>query len=662
MGKVLKANAPTLDAWVRADFGSNQSEVWVTFGLAFTSAALAVWTSGTSGYLCDALRSTGVRISGCDIDTGLWELLGSGVQSAVPPPVAETFQTIEFHIVDDGTLDLYVDGAFVITDSAFSAASIRKVRIGLIDTFADPDNVAYFDNVLMGTTRGAGDLFADDFEDGTLDAWTTTSGDVSVVDDPFPATAIEGIVWAPDDAALEVNPTWVRLDADPYRLATSYQIIRGRSSETDKVTTGTATVAFRDTTGILDPTNPSSPFWDSDLNITKLDPMTQAAISLKNPITDEWHTLFRGFVAENGHDLDMFTQEQGFDVVTWSLVDAFDLFANVILTHGTHGDTPSLASFPNIYYQGTPSNLPGESDVFVHVDQRIAKLLDDAGWPGTGNTIDVDNLRNIFSGNVSVQGTVYSRLDSLLSALFDACDAEFPGIGNFYMSKDGVATFHGRFARFFPDRPGYNINHWYVGNLQEAALDPTIIPHTSPLQFHRSKDDIIDASYALPQGVDETDGGVVHSSDATSISKYGYRSNNFDGLIVSAGHGVPGDDNAPTTAVQEANKFAAYYVGNYATPQDRVGTLRFTGRSPEMVGAPALWDFLTRVELGDVVTLTSAHAGGGGFDADFFVEQIRYTVSPGKSNDLPNVVCEAEVSPATFFSYNPFGSHDSGDS
>ncbi len=473
---------------------------------------------------------------------------------------------------------------------------------------------------------------------------------------------VEGIVWAPDDAALEVNPAWVRLDAEPYRLATSYQIVRGRSSETDKVTTGTATVAFRDTHGMLDPTNPSSPFWDSDNNITKLDPMTQAAIALKNPVTDEWHTLFRGFVAENGHDLDMFTQEQGFDVVTWSLVDAFDLFANVILTHGTHGNTPSLATFPNIYYQGTPSNLPGEPDVFVHVDQRIMKLLDDAGWPGTGETIDVDNLRNIFSGNVSVQGTVYSRKDSLLSALFDACDAEFPGIGNFYMSKDGVATFHGRFARFFPDRPGYNINHWYVGNEQEAALDPTIVPHTNPLTFHRSKDDIINASYALPQGVDETDGGVVHASDTDSQDAYGYRSDNFDGLIVSAGHGLPGDDNAPTTAVQEANKFAAYYVGNYSTPQDRVGTLRFVSRSLDAIGATALWDLLTRVELGDVITLTSAHAGGGGFDADFFVEQIRYTVSPGQSDDIPNLVLELEVSPATFFSYNPFGSHDSGDS
>ncbi len=474
--------------------------------------------------------------------------------------------------------------------------------------------------------------------------------------------SIEGIVWAPDDGALEVSPDWVRLDAEPYRLATSYQIVRGRSSETDKVTTGTATVTFRDTQGMLDPTNPSSPFWDSDLNITKLDPMTQSAIALKNPVTDEWHTLFRGFVAENGHDLDMFTQEQGFDVVTWSFVDAFDLFANVILTHGVHGDTPSLATFPSIYYQGTPSNLPGEPDVFVHVDQRIAKLLDDAGWPGTGETIDVANLRNIFSGNVSVQGTVYSRLDSLLSALFDACDAEFPGIGNFYMSKDGVATFHGRFARFFPTRPGYGINQWYVGNEQEAALDPTIVPHTNPLMFHRSKDDIINASYALPQGVDETDGGVVHSSDATSISNYGYRSDNFDGLIVSAGHGLPGDDNAPTTAVQEANKFAAYYVGNYSTPQDRVGTLRFVSRSLDAIGATALWDLLTRVELGDVITLTSAHAGGGGFDADFFVEQIRYTVSPGQSDDIPNLVLELEVSPATFFAYNPFGSHDSGDS
>ncbi len=461
--------------------------------------------------------------------------------------------------------------------------------------------------------------------------------------------SIEGVVWSPTGDTLDVTPTWVRLD-DPtgYNLTTAFQINRGRSNELDKVVTGTATLSFADNQGILDPTNPSSPFNGN------LDPMKQAAIGLRNPVTDEWKTIFRGFVSRQNHGLDMWSEERGLDIVTWQLVDAFDLFANVILTSGVHGDSPDLAGFPNIWYPGIPANVPGELGTFVHVDDRIARLLDDAGWPGTGNKIDVGNLRNIFSGNVSVQGVVYSRKDSMLAAIFDACDAEFPGVGNFYMSKEGVATFHGRFARFFPERPGYGINTWYVGSLPEAALDPDVAPHANPLTFYRSDDDVINSCYALPQGYDESDADVVYAADTGSQGTFGFRSENFDGLLVSAGHD---DDFSPTNAAEEANKFSDYYVGNFAQPQTRLGTIRFTSRPVDGPGGPAVWKLLTEIELGDVITLTSAHPGGGGFGTDFYVEQLRYDVGPGPA-DHPNIVLEVEVSPASYFAYNPFGTAD----
>ncbi len=434
-----------------------------------------------------------------------------------------------------------------------------------------------------------------------------------------------------------------------YNLATGFQIVRGRSSQLDKVVTGTATITFKDNQGILDPTNPSSPFNGN------LDPMKQVAIALQNSDTENWFTIFRGFLSRMDHGLDMWSQERGLDIVTWQCVDAFDLFANVILTHGKHGDSPALATFPNIWYPGTPANSGGtDADTFVHVDDRIARLLDDAGWPGTGNKIDVANLRNIFSGNVSVQGVVYSRKDSMLAALFDACDAEFPGIGNFYMSKAGVATFHGRFARFFPDRPSYGINTWYVGSIPEAALDPDVAPHANPLDFYRTADDVINSSYAIPEGHDESEAAVVLAEDTASQAAFGFRSENFGGLLVSAGHD---DAFAPTTATEEANKFSDYYVGNFAQPATRLGTLRFTSRPVNAIGGPAVWKLLTEVELGDVITLTSAHPGGGGFGSDFYVEQLRYGVGPGPA-DMRQIVLEVEVSPSSFFAYNPFGTAD----
>lgn len=473
-----------------------------------------------------------------------------------------------------------------------------------------------------------------------------------------PGDPPQGVCWSPLNSALTVNPAWVRMD-DPagHRLATGWTITRGRSSETDKTTTGTATVTFDDTTGDLDPTNPSGAWY------TYLDPMKQAAIGLMNPVDGEWHTLFRGFIAGPDHQLEMYVAaEQGLNVVTWNLVDAFDLFANVVLTPGHHGFTPSgLAALPNILYEGRflpESPYYGtDADVEKHVDGRIVQLLDDAGWPGIGNTGRPGStapLRNIFSGNVTVQGVVYGRVDSLLQALFDAADAEFPGVANIFISREGAVTFHGRYARFFPDRAGYGINRWYVGGHHEASLDPDVAPIAGPLRFYRSKDDVINSCMALPMNVNPTTGGVVIHQDTDSRDKYGYRSKNFEGLLTAGGHD---EDDNPTTAIQETNKFAAYYTANYKDPKTRVQTLRFRPRGFGSVGAVPLWNLICGVELGDVITLTTAHVGGGGFGEDFYVEQIRYTAEPMR-RDMNDITLELEVSPRSFYADNPFGDWD----
>jgi hypothetical protein len=63
------------------------------------------------------------------------------------------------------------------------------------------------------------------------------------------------------------------------------------------------------------------------------------------------------------------------------------------------------------------------------------------------------------------------------------------------------------------------------------------------------------------------------------------------------------------------------------------------------------------VEIGDLVSLQTDHAGGGGFNEDFYVEGIRYNASPAR-RDMHDITLELEVSPRSFFNYNPFGSFD----
>lgn len=462
-----------------------------------------------------------------------------------------------------------------------------------------------------------------------------------------PGDAPHGICVSFSADTMAADPTWTRLD-DPvgYALASGFSISRGRQTFLDKTGTGSASVTFLDRDGLLDPTNPDSPF---DGEIT---PVKQMAIALMNPVTGDWSTLYRGYISGMQHSLDMWSATRGLDTITMDCVDAFDLFGALELTPGQHGYTTPYGDFADVYYQGTPANFNGQDDVFVHVDDRLVKLLDDASWPNTGQKRN--GMRNIFSGNVSLQGVVYSRRDSILQALFDCADAEFPGVANLFMSKDGIFTFHGRFARFFPTRPGYGINHWYAGGLSHSEFDDTIAP-IAGLEFRMSQEDIINACVASPQHAIDSDMPGLLVKDTTSIGKYGWRSLTFDNLLIDRGHDDAGDF---TTAKVETKKFASYYVDNFSVPQSRVTQITFRPRGSNQIGASALWDLMCGVEIGDLITLYTDHPGGfGGFANDFFVEGIHYDAAPMRP-DIHDITLELDVTPRAYYDSNPFGSWD----
>jgi hypothetical protein len=449
-------------------------------------------------------------------------------------------------------------------------------------------------------------------------------------------TGPHGVCIAFGDVALSPDPTWTQLDSIEGVHVTGWSIDRGRSSELDRTEAGTANIAIIDEVGALDPTNTGGPFYG------QLDPMKQAAITLQNPVTEEWTTLFRGFTSELLFDVDTSGK---FANVTLELVDAFAPFASLEMMPGQHGDVPDEAGdFGDIYLQGTPSNRLGEPDVFKHVDDRINDLLDDANWPV--------ELRDIFSGNVSVQGKVYERRDQLLAALMDAADAEFPDVANIYVSKTGVVTFHGRFARFFPDRPGYGINTWRAGGVPQAWADAGVVPVAGVPALRRSDADVINVAVATPQGIKDADVPGQLSKDDTSIALYGWRAISWSDLQTSAGHN---DDASPTDELEETKKFADYRVGNYAQPKTRVSRISFRALDPSHPNAAASWALICGVEISDIIPLDTTHAGGGGFDEDFYVEGIHYDVKPLPEEGGHDVTLELDVSPRSFFDVNPFG-------
>lgn len=438
-----------------------------------------------------------------------------------------------------------------------------------------------------------------------------------------------GVYIAFGDDALTASPTWTSIDS----YVQSFTIDRGRQSELDKTGTGTATVNLIDTTGRFDPTNSSGPFYGN------LNPMKQAKIDLYNPVAGTSTTIFRGFVSEWLYDMD---PSGKFSTITLELADAFDLFSALELTPGQHGDATGLSDFADVWFKGTPSNVPGVANVFRHVDDRQKDALSMAGWSAT--------LEDIFSGNVSMQGAVYARRDQLMQVLDDAADAETPGLANRYMSKDGKYRFRGRFSRFFPSRPGYGINFWSCGDVNAAGGSVAPI---SGLSFRRSERDLINACLALPQGVAETDVPGQLVKDTTSIGHYGYRMVSFNDLLVSAGHD---DLGAATTALQECTKFENYYVQNYKDPKTRITNLKFR-MQPTGPYAAAVCALICGIEIGDVINTKTTHPGGGGFNEQGFIDGIHYEVRPMGENTR-DVTLELDITPLSFYASNPFGSFD----
>ena len=336
----------------------------------------------------------------------------------------------------------------------------------------------------------------------------------------------------------------------------------------------------------------------------------------------------------------------GFAEVVVELVDAFDMFATLRLTPGDQGDTPRTESVGDIFYAGG-SPVPA-NDTFKHVDQRINQVLDDIGWPAA--------KRDIFSGNVTVQEEVYERDGQAMQILADASDAEFPDVSRLYCTVNNDVAFRGRFARFFPNNPGYGITTWDVGGAAQAAADNTVVK-VQNFTFRRSSEDIINVATALPKGLEDGDVPGQKVEDATSIAKFWRRPWTAEGLLTWKGHDDVGD---PVLAAPETKKFAEFKVANFKDPKTRIEQLTVTWQNPDGFSGPANWAFLQAVELSDLLSVVTSHPGGGGFDEDYYVEAIREVDEPGPEASIHKVTMQIDVSPKAFYASNPFGEVDIG--
>jgi hypothetical protein len=446
--------------------------------------------------------------------------------------------------------------------------------------------------------------------------------------------AIQGFCVAFNDDTFTAAPTWTQLDVSPYRT-TGVTIDRGRNYEFDRTEAGSATVTMVDTTGALDPTNPSGPWFG------KLVPLKQAAYALYDPFVGAYSTIFRGFISDIQYSVDA---TERFNTVTFHLVDALAIFgATELVPNGAFGDTLPAEAAGDVFYaddSGTDA-----------VRTRLVQVLDEIGWPGTG--LAIGTLREIFSGNVklsggnsTVGGIVYSFGTPALTVMQDAADAEFPGVANLWVAKDGTVTFHGRFARFNPTNASYHIHPWHVGDTAAVVADFTTVQVVEPLEFMIDMEHLWTVGICTPQGIDDGDIASQYvSNHPEAVAKYGIRTWSAENILNGGGAG--------TTASEECQRIAAYYVDNYSTPLSTVRKLSF--HAGKATGNPSrlLWLLVTGVDVSDRVHLTTSHVGGGGFSQYLFVEGLHYDIRPMTSTHA-EVMLTLDMSPAAYYGRNPF--------
>jgi len=444
----------------------------------------------------------------------------------------------------------------------------------------------------------------------------------------------EGVSVAFGDGPHVVNPTWTRLDTMAGLRVQQWTVNRGRQSEFEQVGAGTATIRLVDTEGLLDPTNGASSLFPDVL------PDKQAAIALYNPVLDEWETVFRGFVDDIDYTL---APTRGWLEITIGLIDGFGYLVDSELMPGHAGvATPPTGSEGNVVYAA------------LHTPQdRLEAVADDVGWPA--------GLCDFFTGNVHLTQAVYAPGTDALAAMQDAADGEFCGVSVLYCSRQGILTFHGRQARFRPDVAEYGIRRQTCGDPSLTELDDTVCP-IHELGFNLGKSNLINSVLAYPMhtaitGSTPTATATVITEeqirdqlleDSTSILAHGKKSLSFTDLLTLDGIATG------NTALEETLLFATYYRDNYHDPLPRISRLVFKARMPSDPLAGPLWRMLTRADISDRLTITTAHPGGGGFDAaDYYVEGVRYTCRPANET-VPDVTLELDVSPAALFDTNPF--------
>lgn len=404
------------------------------------------------------------------------------------------------------------------------------------------------------------------------------------------------------DGPFEWIPTWTCLDYVNSRVS-GFDIRRGRQTDYSTTDAATATVYLNDSAGDFDPGNTLSPFYGTLAG-------AQVMFQCWDPVASEWVQQARMWVERKTFDFNPATRggKSILSNVQLECVDVFDHLARTKMVLGVFGDTPPAGSEGTVYYNVAP------------VDDRLAALLIEAGLS--------TDWYVLFTGNVDVQALGYDAADYLLTAIRDACDAEFPDIANCYTDKQGRFCFHGRGAYFDPDTvsatagdAAWNFRRWKAGDGEAFLADNTRAQIRTPLRWAEPLDRIRNSAFCTPRGVALADKDGQVFEDAVSIGKYKRRPWSAEGLIVEEG------TTTGFTALQETAAFAQWQIAQRSEPTTLIDALTLRSVRTNHGAATATWAMMLGCDIADIIDLEHGYPGAGvGLSDEFYVQGLEMSV------------------------------------
>ena len=367
-----------------------------------------------------------------------------------------------------------------------------------------------------------------------------------------------------DSNPLDTSPSFTDISA----FVRSFDVKRGRNNELGQFPAGTLQVVLSNADNRFNPTNTSSPYFDSSAGKTKIQPLKR--IRVKAVYDSTSYTIFEGFLdtipvqyPANGSD----------STVILTATDAFRLFQQSTIQGRRF--RVGLSGFSEVG-QSTRLGMTFTNELS---SARVTKILDAFGFPS--------DRRDVQTGTLQV-GT-QQITDNVLSALQECETAEN---AQFFISADGKATFRNR---------DYRLSNTKAINVQSTfSNDGSNLPYVDVgLSF--DDQEIVNIYEWTREG-----GTTQYIADTDSVLNYG------------------AFDNAQTTInISDTNvaSLIAQKVAETSQPIVRFNNLVVNPRENTL-----LWTQALGREFGDRIKVKVVNPDGSSLEDEVLIESIQHSV------------------------------------